>query len=134
MKAILTLCSVIVVAAIAVLVWKFGKHEDHHGKSFSGLPSVAISEIVAKPDTFLGKQVSIRGILKRQCPATGCWFNLSDPADPKARDLKVEMGDTTPRLPKRLGRLAHVEGQIIKYGDDYEFIGVAVTFSEDRKP
>lgn len=53
---------------------------------------------------------------------------LTDPGDLKAQELKVEMGDTTPRLPSRLGKVAHVEGQLIKFGDGYEFIGVAVTF------
>lgn len=134
MKTILTLCAAIVVAAIAVFAWQFSKREDHFGKSFIGLPAAAIPEIVAKPDAFLGKQVSIQGKLMRQCPSTGCWFYVVNPADPKAQELKVEMGDTTPRLPARLGKIAHVEGQLIKYGEGYEFIGVAVTFSEEHKP
>lgn len=134
MKTILTICAVILIAAIAVFAWKYTNREDHFGKSFTGLSAAAIPEIVAKPDAFLGKPVSINGILKRQCPATGCWFYLADPADPNAKELKVEMGDTTPRLPARLGKTAHVEGQLIKYGEGYEFIGVAVTFAEEAKP
>ncbi len=43
------------------------------------------------------------------------------------------MGDTTPKLPKRVGQTAHVEGQLIKYGDAYQFIGIAVTFEKDPK-
>ena len=134
MKTILILCATILIAAIAMVAWKFTSHEDHFGKKFTGFPVVAIPEIVAKPDDFVGKQVSIKGRLQRQCPASGCWFNLTDPSDPKAQELKVEMGDTTPRLPQRLGQLAHVEGQLIKYGEGYEFIGVAVTFSEEKMP
>lgn len=135
MKTILILCAAILVAVIAAaFAWKFSNREDHFGKSFVGFPAAAIPGIVANPDDFLGKQVSIQGILKRQCPATGCWFFLTDPADPKAQELKVEMGDTTPRLPSRMGRLAHVEGQLIKYGEGYEFIGVAVTFNEEQAP
>ncbi|MBI3414979.1 MAG: hypothetical protein HY043_06600 [Verrucomicrobia bacterium] len=134
MKTILIFCAVILVAATAVFAWKFSHREDHFGKPFTGLPAAAIPDIVAKPDVFLGRQVSIQGKLKRQCPSTGCWFFLTDPADPKAQELKVEMGDTTPRLPSRMGRLAHLEGQFIKYGEGYEFIGVAVTFTEEHKP
>lgn len=132
MKAILILCATILVAAIAVVAWKFTSHENHFGKPFAGLPSATIPEIVARPDDHLGKPVSVTGKLLRQCPASGCWFYLADPADSKAQELKVEMGDTTPRLPQRLGQLAHVEGQLIKYGEGYEFIGVAVTFAEEN--
>ena len=134
MKRILILAAAILAAAVALGAWKFSHREDHFGQAFTGLPAAAIPDIVARPEAFLGKPVSVQGKLLRQCPATGCWFFLTDPADPKAQQLKVEMGDTTPRLPARMGRLAQVEGQLIKYGEGYEFIGVAVTFSEEPKP
>ncbi len=134
MKKILALCAFILVTGMAVFAWWFSNREDHFGKPFTGLPMAAIQEIVNQPDTFLSKPVSIQGKLKRQCPATGCWFFLTDPNDPKARELKVEMGDTTPRLPSRIGKLARVEGQLIRYGKGYEFIGNAVTFTEESKP
>lgn len=133
MKTILTLCAVILVGAIAALAWKSISSEDHFGKPFAGLSTADIPDIVAKPDAYLGKPVAVHGVLKRQCPATGCWFFLADPADPTAKQLKVEMGDTTPKLPKRMGRTARVEGQLIKFGDGYEFIGVAVTFEKESK-
>lgn len=134
MKNIFILCAAIVIAAAAAMTWKFSRHDDHFGHPFTGLPAASIPQIMANPDDFLGRQVSINGVLKRQCPATGCWFYLSDPADPKAQELKVEMGDTTPELPKRIGRPAHIEGQLIKYGEGYQFIGVAVTFTKGTQP
>jgi hypothetical protein len=134
MKAILIVCTTILVAAIAIIAWKFASREDHFGKPFAGLPAASIPEIIAKPGDYLGKPVSITGKLLRQCPATGCWFYLADPADPKAQQLMVETGDTTPRLPKSIGKIATVEGQLIKYGEGYQFIGVAVTFHKEVKP
>lgn len=133
MKKILIISVAVLVAGIASFAWRFGNRADHFGKPFAGFPPATIPELVAKPEAYLGKSVAIHGQLKRQCPATGCWFFLSDPADPKAQELKVEMGDTTPRLPKRMGRLAQVEGQLIKFGSGYEFIGVAVTFQEEAR-
>lgn len=133
MKSILILCGVILTAAIALFIWKSSSGDDHFGNPFSGLPSAAITDLATRPAEFLGKPVSITGKLQRQCPSTGCWFFLVDPADPKAQAVKVEMGDTTPKLPQRLGRTAHVEGQLIKYGEGYEFIGVAVTFEKTPK-
>ena len=133
MKPILILCGAMVAAAIAFFVWQTISGEDHFGKAFTGLPPAAITDLATRPADFLGKPVSIHGKLQRQCPSTGCWFFLVDPADPKAQAVKVEMGDTTPKLPQRLGQTAHVEGQLIKYGDGYEFIGVAVTFEKEPR-
>lgn len=113
-----------------MLAWKLARHEDHFGRPFAGHPAARIADLVARPEDHLGKALRIRGRLQRQCPATGCWFDLTDPSDPENRALKVEMGDTTPRLPPRLGRFATVEGQLIRYGEGVEFVGVAVTFEE----
>jgi len=133
MKPILTLCAVILFAAIAAIAWKYTGGEDHHGQAFTGLPSAAITDLATRPADFIGKPVSVRGRLMKQCKMSGCWFYLVDPADSGGRELFVEMGDTTPTLPKRVGQTAHVEGQLIKYGDAYQFIGIAVTFEKDPK-
>lgn len=134
MKAILLLCAGILLAVLSAFAWRSFRREDHFGEAFTGAPAASIPDLVATPGSFLGKTVSVRGVLKRQCPATGCWFILADPADPQAREIKVEMGDTTPHLPARLGKSARVEGQLIQFGDDYEFVGVAVTFAETDAP
>jgi hypothetical protein len=128
MKTIFLLCASVVAAAIAFFTFNAARRADHFGQPFTGLPPASIAEMVDKPGDFLGKPVRLRGVLKRQCPSSGCWFYLAEPSDPKAREIKIEMGDTTPRLPARLGKLATVEGQLIKFGEGYEFIGVAVTF------
>ena len=78
-----------------------------------------------KPADHYRKDLRIEGELVRQCPATGCWFYLKDPA---GKELKVEMGDTVAKLPPRTGRRAVVEGKLIPYGDRIEFVGVAVEF------
>jgi hypothetical protein len=83
----------------------------------------------------LKKPVRIEGIVPKQCPATGCWFYVRDPNAPEngggsPPEIKVEMGDTVQRIPRHVGKFAMVEGQLIKYGSGYQFIGVAVTFSE----
>jgi hypothetical protein len=128
MKSILITCGVIFAAILAFVVWNSTSEDNHFGKPFSGFIVAPIPDMVANPASYIGKPVSIQGVLKRQCPSTGCWFYLADPADPTVKQLKVEMGDTTPKLPQRIGQTAHVEGQLIKFGDGYEFIGVAVTF------
>jgi hypothetical protein len=134
MKNNLIISSLLLALGITLVACKGSKRDEHFGQPFTGLPTAAIPEVVTKPESFLGKKISIQGVLKRQCPATGCWFFLTDPSDPKAQEVKVEMGDTTPQLPARIGQEAKVEGQLIKFGEGYEFIGVAVSFNKVPQP
>lgn len=134
MKKILITSTAILIAATAIFMWKRMPADEHHGLPFTGLPPAAIADLATRPADFLGRPVSITGRLLRQCPATGCWFFLVDPADSKARTVKVDMGDTISKLPQHVGGIAHVEGQLIQYGDGYEFIGVAVTFGKNERP
>ena len=94
---------------------------DHHGNPFRGYPAVSIGDLPGH----LKQDVRIEGRITRQCPAAGCWFFL---ADKDGREVKVEMGDTTPKLPQSMGKTATVEGKLIPYGDSTEFIGTAVEF------
>lgn len=98
---------------------------DRYGKPFAGFPKAELAALVDKPAEHFRKDVRIEGVVSRQCPATGCWFYLRDAG---GKVLKVEMGDTVPKLPPRVGRAAAVEGKLIPYGDRVEFVGVAVEF------
>ena len=135
MKKIILASSISVAVLIGVTVYFFNHREDHFGMGFAGSPTVAVADLVTKPTEFLKKPVRIEGVVARQCPATGCWFYLKDPNSPATngappQEIKVEMGDTVPKIPRHVGKFAAVEGQLIKYGEGYQFIGVAVTFSE----
>lgn len=98
---------------------------DHHGQPFRGLPEVPVADLVSNPAGFVHRDVRITGRINRQCPSAGCWFFLEDPS---GSSIKVEMGDTTPKLPARVGRTAVVEGQLVPYGEGHLFVGVAVEF------
>jgi hypothetical protein len=102
------------------------KKGDHYGAPFLGFPRAEISALVERPSEHYRKDLRIEGVVTRQCPATGCWFHLRDAA---GKEVKVEMGDTVPRLPPRKGKGAAVEGRLIPYGDRIEFVGTAVEFS-----
>jgi hypothetical protein len=124
MKAILVVGALLLAGGGA---WLFLAHRgpDHHGQAFRGLGAVEIASLVEKPTDYLKKDVRIEGTLAKQCPSTGCWFYLREPG---GKEIKVEMGDTTPELPARVGKKATVEGQLIRYGEEYQFIGNAVEF------
>ena len=124
MRTIFITCGVVLAAGILTLILRRSQ-TDHHGNLFLGFPNAAINELVDNPNDYLKKDVRIEGLISRQCPTAGCWFFITGA---NGRDVKVEMGDTTPKLPQRIGKTATVEGQLIKYGDGYVFIGTAVEF------
>jgi hypothetical protein len=126
MKTILILCGLILAGLAAWLVAsRNGSQANHHGTPFKNLPAVSLAELTGKPGDHVRKPVRIEGTLARQCPSRGCWFYLRDT---EGHQLKVEMGDTTPDLPPRVGKTAIVEGQLIPFGEGHEFIGTAVEF------
>ena len=124
MKWILILLGLLLMAGVAAF-YVGHSGPDQYGSKFRGYPAADLGEMVDRPSEFLKKDVAIHGTLVRQCPSSGCWFYLRDPG---GKELKVEMGDTTPKLPQRIGKKATVEGRLIPYGKDYEFIGTAVEF------
>ena len=126
MKTIFILCGLILAGAAAWFLLARDKHTDHYGNAFRGLPSVEVGQLTASPADYVRKEVRITGVLTRQCPVAGCWFFVKDASGEK--EVRVEMGDTTPRLPQSLGKTAVVEGQLIPFGNEYEFVGTAVEF------
>lgn len=124
MKTIFILCGLVLAGVIAwFLVAR--PHDAHYGSPFRGLEAVPVAQLLDRPGEYLKKDVRIEGAVTRMCPNCGCWFAVKAAG---GRDLKVEMGEAAEPLPFRLGKTATVEGQLIKYGDGYEFIGTAVEF------
>ena len=115
----------IIVGATAWFLTR-GDGTEHFGKEFDpAVPAVSLTEVIAKPESALDKDLRVSGKITRQCPSAGCWFILKSD---KNTELKIEMSDYTPNLPQHLGHEATVEGRLIRYGDRYEFIGKAVEF------
>ncbi|OGV68910.1 MAG: hypothetical protein A2283_16680 [Lentisphaerae bacterium RIFOXYA12_FULL_48_11] len=126
MKAILTICGLILLAGILYIGWRVTR-PDHYGRAFRGAKEVQIGEIAKNPSGFSGGEIRIKGKIVRQCPAAGCWFYLDDG---NGSQVKVEMGSVTPQLPQNIGNYAAVEGQMIKMGDEYQLAGEGVEFSK----
>ena len=125
MRAILILCGVILIAAIALLVWRSTRPE-RYGNPFTGAPAITIKAAAAiTNDTPAAADVNLTGTIVRQCPVTGCWFYIKDEA---GNQVRIEMESVTPTLPQRLGRTANVEGRLIRQGDGVVLVGNAVEF------
>ena len=125
-----SMMTVVCAAAVALVMAGCGRQGsgDHFGEPFSAAPRVTIAQLAAAPDTFARQGVRVSGKIERQCPASGCWFFINDG---KGNSLRVELGDYLPKLPQHVGDAAEVEGELIKKGDRYEFIGTRVTFTRE---
>lgn len=122
MRTILVLCGVLLAAVVAWLgiarPWAA-----HHGSAFRGFPSVTLQQLVDHPSEHLKKDVRIEGVVTRMCPHCACWLFVKDA---EGRELRVDAGETAEQIPYCPGKVATVEGQLIKFGDGYEFVGTAV--------
>ena len=121
MKKILILCASILVLGAGYAAYRYSLPE-HYGKAFAGVPVVSIAQLL---DKRVEGDVQVEGKIVRQCPVSGCWFYLNDG---KGHQFRVEAGQTLPRLPKRIGHTAIVEGRLVKSAEEPTLAGVAVEF------
>lgn len=122
MKAILVLCALALVTG-GWFVWH-GLRQPNVFGTFTGAEHVDTSELAAKPESFLHKTVSIEGQIRQQCEAMGCFFYFFSGKS----SLRVDLQDIAMTAPRRNGRQARVEGQIVPYGDGYQFVASGVEF------
>jgi hypothetical protein len=122
MKTILTLCAVTLVLG-AVLIWRAVRMPSHYG-TFTGAPKAEVADLIDKPKDFLHKTLTIEGTVRQQCTTMGCFFFFLSGNNM----LRVELQEIAMNAPRRNGRLARVEGQIVPYDHGYQFLASAVEF------
>lgn len=122
MRTILALCALSLVIG-AVLIWQMVNLPNQYG-AFTGAPKAEVSELIERPHDFLHKTVTIQGEVRKQCTTMGCYFFFLS----GEKMLRVDLEEITMVAPRRNGHTAHVEGQIVPYGDGYQFVSSAVEF------
>jgi hypothetical protein len=122
MKTMVTLCAVTLVLG-AVLIWRAVRSPSLYGE-FTGAPEADVADLIDKPKDFLHKTVAIEGTVRQQCTTMGCFFFFLSGKDM----LRVELRDIAMNAPRRNGRPARVEGQIVPYDHGYQFLASAVEF------
>ncbi len=130
-KIAMTLLATATIGLMFAGCGKQNKNGTHFGEPFTDAPHASIAELLATPDAFYRKPVRVKGSITRQCPMSGCWFMLNDG---KGAEVKVELGDYLPKLPKNIGNTAEVEGELIRKGQSLEFIGTRVNFTKKETP
>jgi hypothetical protein len=123
MKAILALCAAMLIAG-GVAAYRATRPKMLYG-SFVGAPQAQVADLIAKPKANLGKTWALEGVITKQCTSMGCFFFFESGGD----TLRVDLAEIAMHAPKnRNGKRARVEGQIVPYGDGYQFWASAVEF------
>ena len=63
-----------------------------YGKQLSNATPVKVSELMAKPDAYVGKVVKVEGLVTEVCPKRGCWINVAGDKEFQTIRVKVEDG------------------------------------------
>lgn len=79
---------------------------------------IAISEVQAKPELFLGKTITVQADIVSVCQKKGCWMQLSA-GNGKQLKIKVRDGDMEFPVSAR-GKQALATGQLVKIELDLE--------------
>ena len=122
MRTILVLCALALIIG-AVLIWHLVSLPNQYG-AFTGVPKADVADLIERPKDFLHKTVAIEGIVRKQCTTMGCYFFFLS----GEKLLRVDLEQITMVAPRRNGHPARVEGQIVPYGDGYQFVASAVEF------
>ena len=122
MRTILVLCALSLVVGAAV-IWHLVSLPNEYG-SFTGAPKAEVVDLIERPKDFLHTTVAIEGMVRQQCTTMGCYFFFLS----GTKMLRVDLEQITMVAPRRNRHRARVEGQIVPYGDGYQFVASAVEF------
>ena len=122
MRTIFALCAVILLAG-GFFLWRAMQSPSVYG-GFIGAPQAAVADLIERPKDFLGKPVSVEETISEQCKTMGCFFFFRA----GGKTLRVELQDIAMNAPMREGHKAHVEGQMLPYGDGYQLVANAIEF------
>lgn len=85
-----------------------------YGKGVTGPEIVKISELMAHPDTYVGKTVRVEGLVLDVCPKRGCWMELA--SDREFESLRIKVDDGVIVFPlEAKGKKAVAEGVLEKH-------------------
>jgi hypothetical protein len=121
-KTILALCAAVLVLGGALL-WHALRMPNRYG-AFTGAPKVEVADLSGRPQSYLHRTVAVEGTVREQCTSMGCYFNFRAGKSV----LRVDLQEIAMNAPRREGRVARVEGQLVPYGGGYQVLATAVEF------
>ena len=123
-KGIFLLCAIILVAIAGVFFYNQSSAL-HFGPPFVQASKIEIAKALSSPGEVADKVIQVEGKITRQCPSAGCWFFIEDAS---GKSLRVELGHMGMKFPQRVGKVARVQGKLLKEGENQELIGNSVEF------
>ncbi|MBL8295458.1 MAG: DUF4920 domain-containing protein [Bryobacterales bacterium] len=83
------------------------------GKPLTLSQSSTVAEVLAQPETLVGKTVQVKGKVTEVCKMMGCWMALVDPNTTKP--LRIKVNDGVIVIPKEaVGKMAVAEGSLTR--------------------
>lgn len=82
-----------------------------YGNEVTLTEKTLISEIVANPESFVGKKVLVEGIVVGVCAKRGCWMNIASDKEHESIRIKVNDGEIVFPMEAK-GKKALVEGEV----------------------
>jgi hypothetical protein len=84
-----------------------------YGEPLTGTDTIAISELLANPDPYLGEVVRVEGLVTGVCEKRGCWMSLA--GDEEFQEIRIKVDDGVIVFPMEAkGRRAVAEGVFTK--------------------
>jgi len=99
---------------ILLTVSLIAKDVTKYGKEITAKEKVKVSEILEKPDSFVGKKVLVEGTILNVCEKRGCWIELA--SDKEFESIRVKVEDGVIVFPMEAkGQKALVEGEVVSF-------------------
>jgi len=103
-----------VLAVVLTLLPAFASDGTVYGKGVGSNPPVKVSDLLDRPDQYLGKTVSVEGLVVEVCEKRGCWMELA--GDREFETMRVKVDDGVIVFPMSAkGRRAVAEGVFEKF-------------------
>ncbi len=84
--------AILAAALLAALAAAPAAAATKYGKGVSEATPVKLSELMANPDSYVGKVVKVEGLITEVCPKRGCWINVAGDVEFQTIRIKVEDG------------------------------------------
>lgn len=83
----------------------------HYGAEFTGAAKQQLTRVLAKPEQYKDKPMTLSGVVQRVCQRKGCWMELASSKEEKAARCRIRFKDYGFFVPTNSeGAKAQVEG------------------------
>lgn len=86
----------------------------HYGAQFTGAAKQQLTRVLAQPQQYKDKPMTLSGVVQRVCQRKGCWMELASSKDEKAARCRIRFKDYGFFVPTNSeGAKAQVEGVLM---------------------